>query len=50
MGGGRGQRVRWCGWREGSEGEGGRGQRMRWCGWREGSEDEVVWVEGGVRG
>ena len=21
MGGGRGQRVRWCGWREGSEGE-----------------------------
>ena len=44
--------MRWCGWREESGGSvgGGRSQRMRWCGWREGSEDEVVWVEGGVRG
>ena len=45
MGGGRGQRMRWCGWREESE--------DGWCGWREGPEDEVVGCgmrEGGVRG
>ena len=41
MGGGRGHRMRWCGWREGSEDE---------VVWVEGGEDEVVWVEGGVRG